>query len=228
MDYKKIYNQWCDYKDIDSDIKKLLDKMTGDDNEIKECFGDELTFGTAGLRGVMGAGCNRINIYTIRKATQGLANYIINKSANSKTSNNQKSVVIAYDSRNRSSLFAKQAACVLAANGIKAYVFHSLRPTPMLSFAVRYLQCDAGIVITASHNPSKYNGYKVYSSYGGQITLDDADAILHEIEMLNIFEDVKTIDEHNISIADKTVVISMEESPALKVREGCSSYTECT
>ncbi len=190
MDYKQIYKKWCDYQDMDVEIKNMLEQMSDDDDEIKECFSMELEFGTGGLRGIMGAGCNRINIYTIRKATQGLANYILGN-----TMKEQASVAIAYDSRHKSKLFAHQSACVLAANGIKAYVFDALRPTPMLSYAVRYLDCDAGIVITASHNPPKYNGYKVYGSYGGQITLDDADSILSEISTIDIFNDVKYITE---------------------------------
>ncbi len=195
MDYKNIYTRWREYQDMDNDIKVLLNDMADDDHEIRECFGDELTFGTGGLRGIMGAGSNRINIYTIRRATQGLANYINKLAQNKQEETMVSSVAIAYDSRNQSPLFAKQAACVLAANGIKAYVFNSLRPTPMLSYAVRYLGCAAGIVITASHNPPKYNGYKVYGSYGGQITLHEADTILNEIDTLDIFNDVNYISE---------------------------------
>ena len=155
MDYKEIYNQWLENPYFDEATKEELKAIKDDENEIKERFYMDLEFGTAGLRGVIGAGTNRMNVYTVRKATQGLANYINNVHAQ------EKGVAIAYDSRHMSPEFADVAALCLAANGIKAYVFESLRPTPELSYAVRRLGCTAGINITASHNPPEYNGYKV-------------------------------------------------------------------
>ncbi len=186
MNYKQNYERWHLYDGLNAEMRSELNLISDDENQIKEHFGAELTFGTGGLRGIMGVGSNRINIYTIGKATQGFANYLIKIKG--------RSVAIAYDSRNNSKLFAQRAGCVLAANGIKAYVFESLKPTPMLSYAVRKLNCDGGIVITASHNPSKYNGYKVYGADGGQLTLDNANAILSEIQKLDIFSDVKIAD----------------------------------
>lgn len=188
MDYMENFKKWIDSKVINEDISKELKAIQNNDVEIIERFHKNLEFGTGGLRGIIGAGTNRINTYTVRKATQGLANYI----NLSKSNENTKSVAIAYDSRHFSDIFAEEAALVLSANDIKVYVFDSLRPTPELSFAVRHLNCDAGIVITASHNPPKYNGYKVYGADGGQITLDMANAIISEIDKLDIFNDVKT------------------------------------
>ena len=156
MDYKEIYESWLSNPYFDEETKAELKAIADDDNEIKERFYQDLEFGTAGLRGVIGAGTNRMNIYTVRKATQGLANYII------KAGKQSQGVAIAYDSRHMSPEFADEAALCLAANGIKAYVFESLRPTPELSYAVRELKCVAGINVTASHNPPEYNGYKVY------------------------------------------------------------------
>lgn len=187
MNYINNYKKWIDSESINEESRKELLAIQHDDAEIQEIFYKNLEFGTGGLRGIIGAGTNRINIYTVRKATQGLANFI-----NLSSLNKSKSVAIAYDSRHYSDIFADEAALVLAANDIKAYVFESLRPTPELSFAVRHLNCDAGIVITASHNPPEYNGYKVYGSDGGQITLDMANAIISEIDKLDIFDDVKT------------------------------------
>ena len=187
MNYINNYKKWIDSEIINEESRKELLVIQHDDAEIQERFYKNLEFGTGGLRGIIGAGTNRINIYTVRKATQGLVNFI-----NLSSSDNSKSVAIAYDSRHYSDVFAEEAALVLAANDIKAYVFESLRPTPELSFAVRHLNCHAGIVITASHNPPEYNGYKVYGSDGGQITLDMANAIISEIDKLDIFDDVKT------------------------------------
>ena len=164
MDYKEIYESWLSNPYFDEETKAELKAIADDDNEIKERFYQDLEFGTAGLRGVIGAGTNRMNIYTVRKATQGLANYII------KAGKQSQGVAIAYDSRHMSPEFADEAALCLAANGIKAYVFESLRPTPELSYAVRELKCVAGINVTASHNPPEYNGYKVYWEDGAQIT----------------------------------------------------------
>ena len=164
MDYKDIYKEWLSNPYFDEDTKKELQDIADNDNEIKERFYMDLEFGTAGLRGIIGAGTNRMNIYTVRKATQGLANYI------NKAGKASQGVAIAFDSRHMSPEFADEAALCLAANGIKAYVFESLRPTPELSFAVRELGCVAGINVTASHNPPEYNGYKVYWEDGAQIT----------------------------------------------------------
>ncbi|MDW7674232.1 MAG: hypothetical protein SCK28_06835 [Bacillota bacterium] len=188
MNYMDNFKKWIDIEIINEEVRKELLAIQNNDAEIKERFYKNLEFGTGGLRGIIGAGTNRINIYTVRKATQGLANFINQSSSNENIS----SVAIAYDSRHFSDIFAEEAALVLAANNIKAYVFDSLRPTPELSFAVRHLNCDAGIVITASHNPPEYNGYKVYGSDGGQITLETANAIISEINKLDIFDDVKT------------------------------------
>ncbi len=187
MNYINNYKKWIDSEIINEESRKELVSIQHDDAEIEDRFYKDLEFGTGGLRGIIGAGTNRINIYTVRKATQGLANFI-----NLSSANDFKSVAIAFDSRHYSDVFAEEAALVLAANNINAYLFDSLRPTPELSFAVRHLNCDAGIVITASHNPPEYNGYKVYGSDGGQITLDFANAIISEIDKLDIFDDVKT------------------------------------
>lgn len=187
MNYMNNYKKWIDSEIINEESRKELLTIHNDDAEIQERFYKNLEFGTGGLRGIIGAGTNRINIYTVRKATQGLANFISLSSTKY-----SKSVVIAYDSRHYSHVFAEEAALVLAANNFNVYLFDSLRPTPELSFAVRHLKCDAGIVITASHNPPEYNGYKVYGSDGGQITLDMANAIIAEIDRLDIFDDIKT------------------------------------
>ena len=181
------YERWHAMKLDDPDLTEELNAIEGNPEEINDRFYRELEFGTGGLRGVIGAGTNRINIYTVRKETQGLANYL-----NKKTSH--ASVAIAYDSRIKSDVFAKAAAEVLAANGITAHLYPQLMPTPALSFAVRHLKCDAGICITASHNPAKYNGYKAYGSDGCQVALEMADAILDEINRLDIFRDVKHMD----------------------------------
>ncbi len=186
MDYKEIYNEWLENPYFDEDTKAELKAIT-DDNEIKERFYKYLEFGTAGLRGIIGAGTNRMNVYTVRKATQGLANYIL------QTGKDNKRVAIAYDSRHMSPEFADEAALCLAANGIKAYVFESLRPTPELSFAVRELDCIAGINVTASHNPPKYNGYKVYWEDGAQITPPHDKGIMACVEAVSDWNTVKTM-----------------------------------
>ena len=180
MDYKKMYEEWLNDPFFDEATKKELEAIKDDEKEIEERFYAELEFGTAGLRGVIGAGINRMNNYIVAKATQGLANYII------KSKKQSQGVVIAYDSRRCSSEFADVAALCLAANGIKAYVFESLRPTPELSFAVRYLGCVAGINITASHNPPEYNGYKVYWEDGAQITPPHDKGIMDEVKAISV------------------------------------------
>lgn len=189
MDYKKNYEEWLNNDYFDEATKAELRAIKDDENEIKERFYADLEFGTAGLRGVIGAGTNRMNIYTVRKATQGLANYI------KKLGKEQKGVAIAYDSRRMSPEFADEAALCLAANGIKAYVFESLRPTPELSFAVRELNCAAGINITASHNPPEYNGYKVYWEDGAQITPPNDTGIMAEVKAVTDYSTVKTMEK---------------------------------
>ena len=159
MSELELYKLWCENANEDPDLQNELKSITDDMDAIRDRFYRNLEFGTGGLRGVIGAGTNRMNIYTVRHATQGLANYVNEEYSNP-------SVAIAYDSRIKSDIFAKNAASVLAANGIKVYIYNELMPTPMLSYAVRALKCQAGIVVTASHNPAKYNGYKVYGDDG--------------------------------------------------------------
>ncbi|WP_310603769.1 phospho-sugar mutase [Anaerosporobacter sp.] len=188
MSYRELYSFWTEDAYFDEDTKKELLSIS-DEKEIKDRFYKDLDFGTGGLRGVIGAGTNRMNIYTIRKATQGLANYIL------KENGQDMGVAIAYDSRNMSIEFSEEAALCLNANGIKTYVFDSLRPTPELSFAVRKLGCIAGIVITASHNPPEYNGYKVYWKDGAQITAPKDKEIINEVKAVDNYADVKTMDK---------------------------------
>lgn len=189
MDYLQKYNEWLNNELFDNDTKNELLKIKDDDEEIKDRFYKDLEFGTAGLRGIMGAGTNRMNKYTVTKATQGLANYIL------KQVGEDKGVAIAFDSRNMSPEFSKQAALCLNANGIKTYRFSTLRPTPELSFAVRQLGCIAGIVITASHNPSEYNGYKVYWEDGAQIVAPKDKEIIEEVNNVKSYSEIKYIDE---------------------------------
>ncbi len=189
MDYKQVYESWLEDPYFDEGTKKELLDIAGDEEEIEDRFYRELEFGTGGLRGIIGAGTNRMNIYTVRKATQGLANYVI------EAGGQEKGVAIAYDSRRMSPEFAKEAALCLNSNGIKTYIFESLRPTPELSFAVRELECIAGIVITASHNPAEYNGYKVYWEDGAQITPPHDKNILAHVAAVKSFSEVSTIEE---------------------------------
>ena len=189
MDYKEVYEQWLSNPYFDDATKEELRKISEDDNEIQERFYMDLEFGTAGLRGIIGAGTNRMNIYVVRRATQGLANYI------AKVDKKSQGVAIAYDSRHMSPEFAQEAALCLAANGIKAYIFESLRPTPELSFAVRHLGCAAGINVTASHNPPEYNGYKVYWEDGAQITPPHDSGIMGEVKSISDWNTVKTMDK---------------------------------
>ena len=189
MDYKEVYEQWLSNPYFDEATKEELKNIAEDDNEIKERFYMDLEFGTAGLRGIIGAGTNRMNIYVVRRATQGLANYI------AKVDKKSQGVAIAYDSRHMSPEFAEEAALCLAANGIKAYIFESLRPTPELSFAVRHLGCVAGINVTASHNPPEYNGYKVYWEDGAQITPPHDSGIMGEVKAISDWNTVKTMDK---------------------------------
>ena len=189
MGYKEQYMQWLESDYMDEATKEELRQIAGDEKEIEERFYTELEFGTAGLRGIIGAGCNRMNEYTVRKATQGLANYIL------KVGGQDRGVAIAYDSRHMSPEFADVAALCLAANGIKAYVFESLRPTPELSYAVRKLHTIAGINITASHNPPEYNGYKVYWEDGAQITPPHDSGIMNEVKAISDYAVCKKMDK---------------------------------
>ena len=188
-EYMQKYNNWINDSVIDEEAKKELKAIAGNDEEIKERFYKDLEFGTAGLRGIIGMGTNRMNKYTVTKATQGLANYIIKKGGQ------EKGVAIAYDSRRMSDEFSEETALCLNANGIKTYKFESLRPTPELSFAVRELGCIAGIVITASHNPPEYNGYKVYWEDGAQITPPHDTGIMAEVKAVTDFATLKTMDK---------------------------------
>lgn len=186
MDIHALYKLWFEKAVDDSDILTELENIKGNEEEIKDRFYKNLEFGTGGLRGVIGAGTNRMNVYTVRRASQGFASYLKERFENPK-------VAIAYDSRIKSDRFAKEAACVFAANGVKAYIFPELEPTPVLSFAVRELMLSGGVVITASHNPSKYNGYKAYGADGCQMTIDAAAAVLAQIEKTDMFDGVKSI-----------------------------------
>ena len=203
-DYMKIYQEWLSNPYFDEATKEELRAIEGNENEIKERFYMDLEFGTAGLRGIIGAGINRLNIYVVRRATQGLANYIIKQGAANK------GVAIAYDSRHMSPEFAMEAAMTLAANGIKAYKFESLRPTPELSFAVRELGCVAGINITASHNPPEYNGYKVYWEDGAQFTPPHDKGVTEEVLAIEDLSTVKTTDEASATAAGLYQVIGQE------------------
>ena len=182
---KERYEKWCSWDGVDRETKEEVRSLVSWD-EIYDRFRSDLTFGTGGLRGTMGAGTNRINVYTVRKATMGLANYLL-KHADAYS---EASVVIAYDSRNNSRFFAENTAQILSKKGIKSYLFEKITPTPVLSYAVRRLKCRAGIVITASHNPKEYNGYKVYDETGCQITQKAADEIYAEIQHVNLYKDI--------------------------------------
>ena len=208
MGYKETYQEWLKNPYFDADTKAELERIAADENEIKERFYTDLEFGTAGLRGIIGAGTNRMNLYTVRKATQGLANYIL------KNGSAEKGVAIAFDSRRMSPEFAQEAACCLAANGIKAYVFDSLRPTPELSYAVRKLGCIAGINITASHNPPEYNGYKVYWEDGAQITPPHDKGIMDEVKAVEDYTTMKTMSAEEAKAAGLYEVIGAEVDDA--------------
>ena len=204
MNYMDIYNQWCTDSYFDEATKAELIAIKDNEAEIEDRFYRQLEFGTGGLRGVIGAGTNRMNIYTVRQATQGLANYILSQNGQ------DKGVAIAFDSRIMSPEFAEEAALCLNANGIKTYVFESLRPTPELSYAVRKLGCIAGINITASHNPPEYNGYKVYWEDGAQITPPHDVEILKEVKAVTDFNTVKTMSEADAVAAGLYHVIGKE------------------
>ena len=204
MGYKEQYAFWLEDSYFDAQTKNELQAIKDDEKEIEDRFYKELAFGTGGLRGVIGAGTNRMNIYTVRKATQGLANYI------KKQGGEEKGVAIAYDSRRMSPEFADEAALCLAANGIKAYVFESLRPTPELSFALRTLHCISGIVITASHNPPEYNGYKCYWEDGAQVAAPRDQEIITEVNNVTDYHDVKTMEKADAVKAGLYQVIGQE------------------
>ena len=186
MDTRQIFELWLERATDDPDLIKELKSIKDNDDEIYDRFYRELEFGTAGLRGILGAGTNRMNVYTVRKATQGLADYVLSNGGNS--------VAIAYDSRIKSTLFAREAARVLAANGIKVFIYKELMPTPMHSFAVRRLSCASGIVVTASHNPAKYNGYKAYGPDGCQLSVENSARVLNFVNKVDMFTGAKLCD----------------------------------
>lgn len=211
MSYMDTFQFWLEDDYFDAQTKEELLAIRNNEAEVEDRFFKDLEFGTGGLRGVIGAGTNRMNFYTVRKATQGLANYIV------KQDGAKKGCAIAYDSRRFSPEFAKEAALCLAANGIRAYLFESLRPTPELSFAVRKLGCTAGIVITASHNPPEYNGYKVYWEDGAQITAPKDKEIITEVRNVTDFHTVKTMDEEAAKAAGLLTIIGKEIDDAYMV-----------
>ena len=204
MNYIDEYKKWISSDYFDKKTKEELLNIENDEKEIEDRFYKNLEFGTGGLRGIIGAGCNRINIYTVRRATLGLANYIIKKN---KEEGKNKGVVIAYDSRYMSKEFCQEAAKTLAACGIKSYIFDSLRPTPQLSFAIRYLGCIAGIVITASHNPKEYNGYKVYWSDGGQVCPNIAEDIIKEVDLIEDYSKIPTISYEDAILSNLITIL---------------------
>ncbi len=208
MNAREEYENWRQDPCFDEETRKELEAIAGDPKEIEERFYKNLEFGTAGLRGIIGAGTNRMNRYTVRKATQGLANYILGKGAQ------DKGVAIAFDSRHMSPEFAEETALTLAANGVKAYMFESLRPTPELSFAVRFLGCTAGVNITASHNPAEYNGYKVYWEDGAQITPPHDKGIMEEVNRIEAISQAKTMTRAEAEKAGLLTVIGKEVDDA--------------
>ena len=203
---EKLYLQWKEKVKEQEELRRELEEMDGHEEEIEECFGKVLEFGTAGLRGKLGAGTNRMNVFTVGKVTQGIAEYIAEQGENYK----DRGVVIAYDCRHYSEEFAQLAAEVFAANGIKVFTFSSLRPTPELSFAIRQLKAAAGVNITASHNPKQYNGYKVYWETGAQVMADIADEMLEHIQKVNMFEGVRRIGFEDAVKSGKIVILSEE------------------
>lgn len=194
--WKQAYNQWSTYENLDTSLKESLDQMK--ETEIKEAFYQQLTFGTGGMRGILGPGTNRMNIYTVRKAVCGLAHYLLENYTDAK----DRGVVVAYDSRHMSKEFALECVKVLGYNGIKTYVFLSLRPTPLLSFAVRHLQTVAGIMITASHNPPQYNGFKVYNKDGGQMTLEESDDVIEAVKKITNELTIPVLDKEALEAKD--------------------------
>ena len=236
MDYMKEYTRWCALaKGLDADVEQELAAIRGEEEKIQDAFYRDLAFGTGGLRGVIGAGTNRMNVYTVAKASQGLANYV-----RKHFSAAERRIAVSRDSRIKSDLFAETAARVFAANGIDVYMYEDIMPTPCLSFATRALHCAAGIMLTASHNPAKYNGYKVYGTDGCQITTEAAAEILAEIEALDLFSDIRMTDfeiagtrdtaEANVSAKDSVATPAAGESdtpvPARIFRIGEAVYTD--
>ena len=207
---KEIYEQWLAFDGLDEELKNQLTDIKDDENEINERFYQELSFGTAGLRGIIGAGTNRMNIYVVNRATQGLASLICAEGEEAK----KRGVAIAFDSRLYSDRFAFEAAKVLVANGIKVYLFDSLRPTPELSFTIRHLNCISGIIITASHNPAKYNGYKVYWEDGAQMPPHFADKVLENIKKTDIFTGVKSVSDEQAKASELLTIIGEEVDKA--------------
>lgn len=195
MEPKSIYNQWVNNSYFDTSFRQELKDLQDNEKEIEDRFYRDLAFGTAGMRGVIGAGRNRINIYIVRKASQGFANFLLKRQANDLSDDFKKEIVIAYDSRNMSREFALETAKVMAANGIKAHIFSGVRTTPELSFAVRYLSAIGGVMITASHNPPEYNGYKVYDETGCQLVPHLAEALVKDVDAVEDFEQVKVLTE---------------------------------
>ena len=212
MSYKENYKNWCENSIFDEKTKKELLEISNNEKEIEDRFYKELEFGTAGLRGIMGAGLNRMNKYTVGKATQGLANFIKSKNGE------ERGVAISYDSRNNSKEFSEIAALCLNANGIKAYVFDRLSPVPELSFTVRKLNCIAGIMITASHNPPKYNGYKVYGEDGAQIVSPVDKEIMQEVKNIKDFREIKQISKEE-AIKENLYNVIGEEIHTLYIEE---------
>ena len=210
MGYMENYKKWCEDTYFDEATRAELKAIEGNDKEIQERFYKDLEFGTGGLRGIIGAGTNRLNIYTVSKATQGFANYIIKQGEDAV----KKGVAIAFDSRRMSPEFAEITALVLNGNGIKTYIYPSLRPTPMLSFAVRELNCTGGVVITASHNPPEYNGYKVYWADGGQVPYPRDEAIIEEVNAVTDFHTIKTANKDEAVKAGLFHVIGEEVDEA--------------
>ena len=206
--YMDEYERWLAQELDDADLRPELLSIQGLEEEIKDRFAVGLSFGTAGLRGVLGAGTNRMNVYMVRKATQGLANYLLRTPG-------EKSVAISYDSRIKSDVFAREAACVLAANGVKAWIYKELMPVPALSFATRFLKCDAGIMVTASHNPAKYHGYKAYGPDGCQMTEEAAGAVYEEMQSTDIFTGVKRADFDEALAQGKIAYIGQDVVDAL-------------
>ncbi|GAA0306688.1 phosphoglucomutase [Gracilibacillus halotolerans] len=194
MVWQETYEKWTKHTALDKDLRKQLEELQGNDKELEDAFYKNLSFGTGGMRGILGPGTNRMNVYTIRKAVAGLAKYIKSNVNDAE----KRGVAIAYDSRHMSKEFAVESAKVLGAEGVKAYVFESLRPTPVLSFAVRHLQAAAGIMITASHNPPEYNGFKVYNEDGGQAPLEEAEAIINEVNKIDRELDILVKNEEEL------------------------------
>ena len=220
MNYLDEYKKWCESPEFDEETKKELLEIKEDKKEIEDRFYKELEFGTGGLRGIIGAGTNRMNVYTVGKATQGFADFI------NDTYKGEKAIAIAYDSRNMSKEFAKAAALTLCANDIKVYLYESLRPTPMLSFAVRHLKCKAGIVITASHNPKEYNGYKAYGEDGCQLTDEPAKEVIGYVNRVEDYSKIKTMSEEEalekgllVYIGENVDKAYIESLKSLTIRE---------